>query len=118
MRMLLIEPSDDLSYTIGLFLEDLGHEFDLVSDATPCGGSLAKGRYGCILINVDQNSDQWRDHGLRLADTASRNHTPVVMIADHSLDAATAKSKGWTALQKPFTLEKLESAVADAVASV
>jgi hypothetical protein len=53
MRILLIEPYDDLSKIIGLWLENLGHEFDLVSDATPGGGSLAEGRYGCVLINVD-----------------------------------------------------------------
>jgi DNA-binding NtrC family response regulator len=118
MRILLIEPYDDLSRIIGLCLEDLGHEFDLVADARACGGSLAEGRYGCILINVDQNSDRWRDHGLRLAESASRNHTPVVMIADHELDDATAKSKGWMAIRKPFTLEKLKAAIAHAVATV
>jgi len=116
-RILLIEPYHDVANVIGLFLEDLGHEFDVVTDAGAEGERLIKESYECVLINVDQNSAQWRDHGLRLAETASRNHTPVVMIADHELDAATAKSKGWTALQKPFTLENLESAIAHAVAS-
>jgi len=117
-RILLIEPYDEVANVIGLYLEDLGHEFDLVTDASGEGERLIKECYECVLINIDQNSNQWRDHGLRLAETASRNHTPVVMIADHELDAATANARGWSALRKPFTLEKLESAIAHAVASI
>ena len=92
-RILLIEPYDDVAQVIGLYLEDLGHEFDLVTDASGDGERLIKECYECVLINVDQNSDEWRDHGLRLAETASRNHTPVVMIADHELDDAASQIK-------------------------
>jgi CheY-like chemotaxis protein len=115
-RILLIEPYGDLAAIIGLYLEDLGHEFELVTDASSAGEQLTNEAYECILINVDQNSDQWRHQGLHLAETASKRHTPVVMIADHELDAATAEAKGWTVLRKPFTSEQLESAIVYALA--
>jgi hypothetical protein len=78
---------------------------------------LTKRRYECVLINLDQNSGQWRNLGLHLAERASRLHLPVVMIADHEVAAATISANGWTPVQKPFTVEKLESAITEAVAA-
>jgi DNA-binding NtrC family response regulator len=116
-RILLIEPYSDLADVIGFFLEELGFQFDLVTDPTICGNDLTKRRYQCVLINLDQNSDRWRDLGLRLAERASRLRLPVVMIADHEVAAATIAANGWKPVQKPFTLAKLESAIAEAVAA-
>jgi len=115
-RVLLIEPYDHVANIIGLYLEDLGHEFDLVTEARAGGERLTEAAYDCVLINVDQNSDQWWDHGMRLGERASRLRIPVVMIADHKVDAATAAAKGCTVIRKPFTLEKLETAITRAVA--
>jgi hypothetical protein len=78
---------------------------------------LTKSRYECVLINLDQNSDQWRNSGLCLAERASRLHLPVVMIADHNVAAATISANGWQAVRKPFTVAKLESAITEAVGS-
>ncbi len=116
-RVLLIEPYDDIATIIGLYLEDLGHEFDLVTDAGAGEQRLTAAAYDFVLINVDQNSNDWRDQGMRLARRAAGHQIPVVMIADHKLDAATAASKGWTVLRKPFTLEKIETAISQAVAT-
>jgi DNA-binding NtrC family response regulator len=117
-RILLIEPYCEVANIICMYLEELGHDFELVTDAAAGREHLTKASYTCALINVDQNSEEWRDRGIRLAETAARNHLPVVMIADHELDAATAKQNGWIEIRKPFTLQKLESAIAHAVASV
>ena len=116
-RILLIEPYCEVANIICMYLEELGHDFDLVTDAAAGREHLTKGSYTCALINVDQNSDEWRYRGLRLAEAAAKNHMPVVMIADHDLDAATATSNGWIKIRKPFTLQKLESAIAKAVSS-
>jgi CheY-like chemotaxis protein len=116
-RVLLIEPYDDLANIIGLYLEDLGHDFDLVTDAEAGGARLSEAAYDCVLINVDQNSDLWWDQGMHLGEPASRLRIPVVMIADHKVDAATAAAKGCPVIRKPFTSKKLETALAHAVAT-
>jgi len=115
-RMLLIEPYDDVADVISLYLEELGYEFDIVANAGAEAELLIGEPYECVLINVDQSNNQWRGQGVHLAETASRNHTPVVMNAEREPDAATAES-GWVPLRKPFTLEKLETAIAQAVAN-
>ena len=116
-RILLIEPYVDLADMIGFYLKELGYQFDLVTDATMSVEDLTKSHYKCVLINLDQNSDQWRDLGLCLAERASSLHVPVVMIADHEVAAATISANGWKAVRKPFTVAKLESAIEEAVAA-
>jgi hypothetical protein len=96
-------------------LEELGCQFDLVTDATM--DDLTKSHYECVLINLDQNSDEWRNLGLCLAERASRVHLPVVMIADKEVAAATISANGWKSVRKPFTVRNLESAITEAVGS-
>jgi DNA-binding response OmpR family regulator len=114
-RILLIEPYVDLADMIGFYLEELGYQFDLVTDATMGEEDFTKSPYECVLINLDQNSDEWRNFGLCLAERASRAHLPVVMIADHEVAAATISANGWKSVRKPFTVAKLESAITEAV---
>jgi DNA-binding NtrC family response regulator len=114
-RILLIEPYHDLVNTIGFALEELGYRFDVVTDANINEMDFLKKPYACVLINIDQNSDQWRSSGLSFAATASKLNLPVVMIADHKLSAATAFANGWKPLQKPFTIDSLSSAISKAV---
>ena len=78
---------------------------------------LTKKSYVCVLINIDQNSDPWRECGVSLAETASKLNVPVVMIADHEVDAATVAAKGWEPVQKPFTMEKLGAAISEALSA-
>ena len=94
-RILLVEPYRDLIALLGFFLEELGYCFDVASTADFDEKVFTTRCYRCVLINVDQNSGDWRDVGLRLAETASKLHVPVVMIADHKVDAATVAAKGW-----------------------
>jgi DNA-binding NtrC family response regulator len=68
-----------------------------------------------VLINIDQNSNAWRTSGLKFAEIASKLHLPVVVIADYKLSAATATANGWNPIQKPFTIDKLGSAISRAV---
>jgi DNA-binding NtrC family response regulator len=100
---------------MGLYLEDLGYQFDLVTNTDVDEEYLASKSYDCVLVNIDQNSDSWRDAGLSLAEKASRLSVPVVMIADHAFAAQAATAKGWEPIQKPFTLERLQSAISQAV---
>jgi DNA-binding NtrC family response regulator len=116
-RILLIEPYVDLADMIGFYLEELGYQFDLVTDATMNVEDLTKSHYECVLINLDQNNDQWRNLGLCLAERASSLHLPVVMIADHEIAAATISANGWKSVRKPFTVAKLETAIEEAVAA-
>jgi DNA-binding NtrC family response regulator len=116
-RVLLIEPYDHLANIIGLCLEDLGYEFDLATNGATGGRRLSEGTYDCVLINIDQNSDEWEDQGIYLGKRASSRHIPVVMIADHKIDAATATAKGCTVVRKPFTLDKLKTAISRALAA-
>jgi DNA-binding response OmpR family regulator len=116
-RILLIEPYVDLADMIGFYLEELGYQFDVVTDAAMSVEDLTKSHYECVLINLDQNSDQWRNSGLCLAERACSVHLPVVMIADHEVAAATISAKGWKSVRKPFTVAKLESAIDEAVAA-
>jgi CheY-like chemotaxis protein len=114
-RILLVEPYQDIAEILGLYLEDLGYQFDLVTNTDVDEEYLASKSYDCVLVNIDQNSDSWRDAGLRLAEKASRLSVPVVMIADHAFAAQAATAKGWKPIQKPFTLERLRSAISQAV---
>ena len=114
-RILLIEPYDDLVNTIGLALDELGYRYDVVTDANINESDFLRQPYVCVLINIDQNSDTWRRSGLNFAETASKLKLPVVMIADHKLSAATAFANGWNPLQKPFTIDNLDSAISKAV---
>jgi DNA-binding NtrC family response regulator len=116
-RILLIEPYDDLVNTIGLALEELGYRYDVVTDANINERDFLKRPYACVLINIDQNSDQWRSSGLSFAETASKLNLPVVMIADHKLSAADASANGWNPIQKPFTIDRLGSAISKAVSA-
>jgi DNA-binding NtrC family response regulator len=101
----------------GYFLEELGYQYDVVAGTDVDENDLTRKHYVCVLINIDQNSSPWRDRGLSLAQAASRLHIPVVMIADHEVDAATVTSKGWEPIQKPFTVKKLGSAITQALRS-
>jgi MFS family permease len=94
-RILLIEPYEDLVNSIGSALEELGYRYDVVTDADINERDLLDKPYACVLINIDQNSDAWRTSGLRFAETASKLHLPVVVIADYKLSAATATANGW-----------------------
>ena len=114
-RILLIEPYNDLIEVFSCFLEELGYQFDVVNGTDVDETNLSMNRYICVLINIDQNSGPWRECGVGLAETASRLHVPVVMIADHEVDAATVMAKGWKPVRKPFTLEKLGSAISQAL---
>jgi DNA-binding NtrC family response regulator len=116
-RILMIEPYGDLIDTIGLALEELGYCYDVVTDANISEKDFLKRPYACVLINIDQNSDQWRSSGLSFAETASKLKLPVVMIADHKLSAADAAASGWNPIQKPFTIDKLGSAISKAVSA-
>jgi DNA-binding NtrC family response regulator len=116
-RALSIEPYDRLANIIGLCLQDLGHEFDLATDARISGDRLSEVAYDRILTNVDQNRNEWRLRGLRLGGHACDPGIPVVMIADHKTDAASAAAKGCTVIRKPFMPEKLATAIAHAPAA-
>jgi DNA-binding NtrC family response regulator len=116
-RILLIEPYGDLADMIGFYLKELGYQFDLVTDATISAEDLTKSHYKCVLINLDQNSDEWRESGLCLAERASSLHVPVVMIADYEVAAATISANGWKSVRKPFTVAKLETAIDEALAA-
>jgi DNA-binding response OmpR family regulator len=94
-RILLVEPYQDIADLLGLYLEDLGYQFDLVVHTEVDEEYLAGRSYDCILVNIDQNSESWRDAGLSHAEKASRLSVPVVMIADHALAAQVAAAKGW-----------------------
>jgi len=113
--ILLVEPYQELVDIIGFYLEELGYRFDVVSRTDLDEQELTKKSYQCVLINIDQNIGSWRTTGLTLAESVSRLHVPVVMIADHVVDAATVKAKGWRSVQKPFTVEKLAAAISEAV---
>jgi DNA-binding NtrC family response regulator len=116
-RILLVEPYRDLAEILGLYLEDLGYQFDLVAHAEFDEEYLARNSYDCILINADQNSALWSDAGIRLAETASKLSVPVVIIADHAVAASTVIAKGWKPLQKPFTAEEIQGAISQAVSA-
>jgi DNA-binding NtrC family response regulator len=114
-RILLVEPYKDLAEILGLYLEDLGFEFDLVVNTDVDEEYLTRESYDCILVNADQNSESWNEAGLRIAETASRLSIPVVIIADHAIAASTVTAKGWKPLQKPFTAEEIQDAIHQAV---
>jgi DNA-binding NtrC family response regulator len=115
--ILLIEPYEGLVEILGYFLEELGYQYDVVTGTEVDEKDLTKKSYVCVLINIDQNSRPWRECGVNLAETASKLNVPVVMIADHEVDAATVAAKGWAPVQKPFTVEKLASAISQALCS-
>jgi DNA-binding NtrC family response regulator len=114
-RILLVEPYKDLAEILGLYLEDLGFEFDLVVNTDVDEEYLTRESYDCILVNADQNSESWNEAGLRIAETASRLSIPVVIIADHAIAASTVTAKGWKPLQKQFTAEEIQDAIHQAV---
>lgn len=96
-RILLIEPYPDLAGVFGFHLNELGYQYDVVEGTEIDESDLTDGRYECLLINIDQNSDRWRD-------------------CDHQTDAAKVLAEGWKPIRKPFTLEKLAAAISWALA--
>jgi DNA-binding NtrC family response regulator len=114
-RILLVEPSQDIAEILRIYLEELGYQFEVVIHTEIDADCLASNSYDCVLVDIDQNSESWRDAGLSLAEKASRLSVPVVMIADHALAVQAATAKGWEPIQKPFTLERLQSAISQAV---
>jgi DNA-binding NtrC family response regulator len=114
-RILLAEPRQDVAELLGLYLEDLGYKFDLVTITDVDEEYLASNSYACVLVDLDQNSDSWRGAGLSLAEKASRLSVPVVIIADHTVAASTITAKGWKPLKKPFTAEEIQHAIFQAV---
>jgi DNA-binding NtrC family response regulator len=115
--VLLIEPFRPLVNIIGFFLDELGFEHDVVMTADEARKALNERRYDCVMVNVDQNSMSWRDSALELADKASGQGIPVVMIIDHQVAATAVASNGWKPIQKPFTMENLRSAISDAISA-
>jgi DNA-binding NtrC family response regulator len=114
-RILLVEPYKDIAALLGVYLEDLGYKFDLVTITDVNEEYLASNFYACVLVDIDHNSDSWRGAGLGLAEKASRLSLPVAMIADHAFAAQAAVAKGWKPIQKPFALESLQSAISQAL---
>jgi DNA-binding NtrC family response regulator len=113
-RILLAEPRQDIAELLGLYLEDLGYKFDLVT--IPDDEEYLSGNsYACVLVDLDQNNEFWRGAGLSLAEKASRLSVPVVIIADHTVAASTITAKGWKPLKKPFTAEEIQHAIFQAV---
>jgi DNA-binding NtrC family response regulator len=99
-RILIVEPYEDLAELLVLYVNELGYEFDLLTNAEVDEEHLNSNSYDCVLINADQNSGA---AGIRLAETAGRASTPVVFIADHATAASSVPAEGWKPLQKSFT---------------
>ena len=106
-RILLVEPYDMVAGTIVDILEQLDYEADVVMSGHLREKDLNAADYHCVLINLDQNRSEWRDHGLRLAEVASKAGLPVVLIPDHQT-AAIIEANGWLQLPKPFTLHGMK----------
>ena len=115
--VLLIEPFRPLVNVIGFFLDELGFKHDVVMTADEARKALNEKRYDCVMVNVDQNSMSWRKFALELADKASGQSVPVVMIIDHEIASAAVASNGWKPIQKPFTMENLRSALSEAMSA-
>jgi hypothetical protein len=110
-RILLIEPYPGLAETFGMFLEEMDCDFDIVPTCGAGESCLTQRPYGLATINIDQNDSDWHDKGLLIAERAKELGIPVVMIADHQLDATTISENGWLAIRKPFTLERFKSVI-------
>ena len=80
-RVLLLEPYREVAEVITGLLDDLGYEVDIITSGDIERKELLAKKYACAFVNLDQNRSDWRDYGLRLAETASNAGIPVVMIS-------------------------------------
>ena len=114
-RILLLEPYEMVAEALTDCLRHLDYDVDVVTTGELDASRLRGGRYDCVLINLDQNRPNTRQGGLKLAEMATSLGMPVVMIPDYRLARDTLSAKGWLHIAKPFTIDKLQQVIAQAV---
>jgi DNA-binding NtrC family response regulator len=116
-RVLLVEPYDVIADILVEILDQLHYETEVIESDSFRRKDLRAGEYHCVLINIDQNSTEWRDNGLRLAAMASQAGLAVVMIPDHETGDKVIRANGWLHLHKPFTINDIDDVITRAVAA-
>ncbi|MDY7226128.1 PAS domain-containing protein [Hyalangium rubrum] len=118
LRVLLVEDDEEIRSAAHELLEMLGHDVVSVSSAEEARGALAAGTFEVLLTDVTLPGIS----GLELAREAMRKSAQlrIILASGHGravLEGGAERWEGVVVLPKPYALEAIRGALAEAVGS-
>ena len=112
-KLLLVEDNTEVAHVTRSLLEEIGYSVSSVVNATSAMETLRKEKFDIVLTDIVMPGT----NGLDLARWIRQEYNaefPIILVTGYSSNAQEAAEESFVVLHKPYDIEKLRGALAEA----